>query len=189
MLEQLLLQQQQLTNQVLQMLGRAPASPAAAPIVSASPAHAPRPVKAIPAMALPEGKSHGPFKPIQRSADMALTEEQSKGLSELIARYTKRTGGSKQLAAKNRPILADPRSVTGFKQLWKEMVYQIYTTRSEGSKVWDVDNNEYVDFVMGFGASMFGHRPPFVVKAIHEQLDIGFEIGPIQPLAGEVGPR
>src|SRR5262249_7045356 len=71
-------------------------------------------------------------------------------------------------------------------RLWKEMVYPIVTTRSDGSKVWDVDGNEYVDFVMGFGASMFGHRPPFVVKAVHEQLELGFEIGPIQPLAGEV---
>ena len=36
------------------------------------------------------------------------------------------------------------------------MVYPIYTTRSDGSRVWDVDGNEYIDFVMGFGASMFG---------------------------------
>src|SRR4029079_2200095 len=84
------------------------------------------------------------------------------------------------------PTLADPRSVAGFKLLWKEMIYPFVMTRSDGSRVWDVDGNEYVDFVMGFGASMFGHRPPFVVKAIHEQLDVGFEIGPIQPLAYEV---
>ena len=66
------------------------------------------------------------------------------------------------------------------------MVYPIYTTRSNGCKVWDVDGNEYIDFVMGFGASMFGHRPEFVVKAVREQLDAGFEIGPIQPIVGEV---
>ena len=36
------------------------------------------------------------------------------------------------------------------------------------------------------GASLFGHRPPFVVQALREQLEQGFEIGPIQPLAGEV---
>ena len=82
-------------------------------------------------------------------------------LDALIARYTKRTIGSKRLAEQNRPFLADPRSAAGFKQLWKEMVYPIYTVRSDGSKVWDVDGNEYIDFVMGFGASLFGHRPPF----------------------------
>ncbi len=76
--------------------------------------------------------------------------------------------------------------MAGYKQLWKEMVYPIYINRSEGSKVWDVDGNEYLDFVMGFGASLFGHRPPFVVDAVREQLNQGFETGPIHPMAGEV---
>ena len=96
----------------------------------------------------------------------------------MIDRYTRRTAGSKAIAAKNRPVLADPRSAAGFKQLWKEMVYPIVTTRSNGANLWDVDGNEYVDFVMGFGASLFGHRPPFVVQAVQEQLERGFEIGP-----------
>ena len=176
-LEQLLLQQQQLTNQLLQLLGRQPAAAPAASLPSA-------PALAMPVP--PEMKSHGPFKPLDRAAGMALTPQQSSALETWIARYTRRTAESKRLAAQNRPLLADPRSAAGFKQLWKEMVYPITTTRSDGSKIWDVDGNEYVDFVMGFGASLFGHRPPFVVQAVHEQLDLGFEIGPIQPLAGEV---
>src|SRR6202035_2225462 len=140
----------------------------------------------IPMAMKSEVKSHGPFKPIDRAADMAMSAEQTAVLKDLIARYTKRTAESKKLTIKNRPILADPRSVGGFKQLWKDMVYPIFTTHSDGSKVWDVDGNEYVDFVMGFGASIFGHRPSFVVEAVKKQLDLGFEIGPIQPIAGEV---
>ncbi len=103
-----------------------------------------------------------------------------------LRRYTKRTATSKKLAAQNRSLLADPRSVAGFKSVWKEAVYPIHTIRSDGSKIWDVDGNEYVDFVMGFGASLFGHRPPFVVEAVKAQLDAGFETGPIHPMAGEV---
>ena len=175
-LEQLLQQQQQLTNQLLQLMGRQSAH---SPTFSPVPAAALTPTE-------PAVKAHGPFKPIDRNADKTLSPDQSKALDALIARYTRRTAGSKALAKQNRPILADPRSVSGFKQLWKEMVYPISTTRSDGSKVWDVDGNEYVDFVMGFGASMFGHRPPFVIQALQEQLSLGFEIGPIQPLAGEV---
>src|SRR6202166_4930421 len=184
-LEQILQQQQALTQQVLQLMGRAP-SPAAtsSPVSNPVPAAAATPY--IPMVVKSEVKSHGPFKPIDRAADMAMTAEQTAALKELIARYTKRTAESKKLAIKNRPILADPRSVGGFKQLWKDMVYPIFTTHSDGSKVWDVDGNEYVDFVMGFGASIFGHRPPFVVEAVKKQLDLGFEIGPIQPIAGEV---
>jgi acyl transferase domain-containing protein len=176
-LEQLLQQQQLLTNQVLQLMGRQPVASVAP--TTPGPAAVSMPAKA-------EQKSHGPFKPIDRSAGAGISPEQRAALDDLIARYTRLTAGSKKSAAQNRSVLADPRTVAGFNRQWKEMVYPIVTNRSDGSKVWDVDGNEYVDFVMGFGASMFGHRPPFVVKAVHEQLDIGFEIGPIQPLAGEV---
>ena len=130
-------------------------------------------------------KGHGPFRPIERDSTGGLTNSQQQWLTEFIARYTRRTAGSKALTEKNRPGLADPRSVAGFKQLWKEMVYPIYATRSDGARVWDVDGNEYIDFMMGFGASLFGHRPPFVVEAIQRQLELGFEIGPIQPMVGE----
>ncbi len=130
--------------------------------------------------------SHGPFKPLDRSKSSSLTETQKDLLNAFIARYTERTAGSKALAAKNRPLLADPRSVAGFRSVWKETVYPIHSVRSEGSRIWDVDGNEYVDFVMGFGASLFGHRPPFLVEAVKAQLDTGFETGPIHPMAGEV---
>ena len=185
-LEQILQQQQALTQQLLQLMGRAPAQPAATSSPVSNPVPAAATTSSIPMVVKSEVKSHGPFKPIDRAADMAMTAEQTAALKELIARYTTRTAESKKLAIKNRPILADPRSVGGFKQLWKDMVYPIFTTHSDGSKVWDVDGNEYVDFVMGFGASIFGHRPPFVVEAVKKQLDLGFEIGPIQPIAGEV---
>jgi amino acid adenylation domain-containing protein len=186
---QILQQQQLLTNQILQwMTGQQPAIQSAtanSPTAVAPAAVATqKPVPVVPAK--PEGKSHGPFKPFDRNASLAATPEQTQALHALIERYSKRTAQSKKLAAKNRPFVADPRSASGFNRLWKEMVYPIYTTRSNGCKVWDVDGNEYIDFVMGFGASMFGHRPEFVVKAVRDQLDAGFEIGPIQPIVGEV---
>jgi amino acid adenylation domain-containing protein len=183
-LEQLWRQQQELTQQLLQLMGRPPAV-APAPL-SVAPAAIPAAAPAAAAPAKPEVKTHGPFKPIDKSAGAALSPQQSRALEALIARYVKRTAGSKKYTDQYRPVLADPRSVAGFNRLWKEMVYPIITARSDGSKVWDIDGNEYVDFVMGFGASMFGHRPPFVVQAVHEQLDRGFEIGPLQLLAGEV---
>jgi acyl transferase domain-containing protein len=135
-LEQILQQQQALTQQVLQLMGRAPAQVAApSPVSNAMPASPT--TSSVPMVVKSEVKSHGPFKPIDRAADMAMTAEQTAALKDLIARYTKRTAESKKLAIKNRPILADPRSVGGFKQLWKDMVYPIFTTHSDGSKVWD----------------------------------------------------
>jgi len=104
----------------------------------------------------------------------------------LIDRYTGRTASSKRLTVQNRQTLADPRVVSGFRSQWKEMVYPIVTERSQGSRLWDIDGNEYVDILNGFGPIMLGHAPSFVVEAVERQLRAGFEIGPQSPLAGTV---
>ena len=132
-------------------------------------------------------KPFGPYKPPQKGAGSdVLTATQSDHLAALIERYTRRTPKSKQLIQKNRRSLADPRAVSGFRAMWKEMVYPLVTERSKGSRLWDIDGNEYIDIVNGFGPIMLGHRPDFVVAAIEQQLHDGFETGPQSPLAGEV---
>ena len=65
------------------------------------------------------------------------------------------------------------------------MVYSLVSSRSKGSKLWDIDGNEYIDLVNGFGPTMFGHAPEFVLKAMQEQMNEGFAIGPQTPLAGK----
>ena len=58
------------------------------------------------------------------------------------------------------------------------MVYQIVAERMKGSKMWDVDGNEYIDMVNGFGPNFLGHSPDYVTRAIEKQLGTGLEIGP-----------
>ncbi|MGD0097335.1 MAG: amino acid adenylation domain-containing protein [Terracidiphilus sp.] len=140
------------------------------------------------APAAPAGgiKAHGPFKPVQAGSKDGLTERQREYIQSLIARYTKRTGKSKEYTQTHRAHLTDPRAVAGFRSLWKEMVYPVVSNRSKGSRIWDLDGNEYIDIVNGFGAIMFGHGPEFVTEVIHKQIDLGVEIGPQSSLAGEV---
>ena len=128
----------------------------------------------------------GPYRPFARGATGGLTPRQQQHLDDLIARYTRRTAESRRLTETHRPHLADPRSVSGFRQVWKEMVYPIVVARSSGSRLWDVDGNEYVDLVNGFGMNLFGHSPRFVTAALETQLRLGMEIGPQSPLAGTV---
>jgi glutamate-1-semialdehyde aminotransferase len=66
------------------------------------------------------------------------------------------------------------------------MFYPIVGKRSLGSRIWDVDGNEYIDLLMGFGVNLFGHNPPFVKAALEAQLDQGIQIGPNAELAGVV---
>jgi hypothetical protein len=107
-------------------------------------------------------------------------------LDDFIRRYEARTRGSKSLAQGYRAVLADRRAATGFKFSTKEIVYPIAATRSQGARFWDIDGNEYVDIVMGFGTLLFGHRAPFIIAAIEAQVEKGVHIGPQSEIAGRV---
>jgi amino acid adenylation domain-containing protein len=161
------------------------ASPVAAPSAPVSLA-APVVAPFSNAPAKEEFKPFGPYKPPQKGVSSHVTPQQEEGLRKLIEMYTRLTAKSKSFTQQHRGELADPRVVSGFRSQWKEIVYPIVTDRSQGSRLWDVDGNEYIDILNGFGPIMLGHRPDFVEQAIAKQLHEGFEIGPQTPLAGEV---
>jgi acyl transferase domain-containing protein/glutamate-1-semialdehyde aminotransferase/non-ribosomal peptide synthetase component F len=133
-----------------------------------------------------EFKPFGPYKPPQKGVAGSVTPQQEAGLRTLIDAYSNRTAKSKSFTQQHRRELADPRVVSGFRSQWKEIVYPIVTNRSQGSRLWDLDGNEYIDILNGFGPIMLGHRPNFVEQAIAAQLREGFEIGPQTQLAGEI---
>jgi 4-aminobutyrate aminotransferase / (S)-3-amino-2-methylpropionate transaminase / 5-aminovalerate transaminase len=49
--------------------------------------------------------------------------------------------------------------------------HPIFVARAEGTRIWDVNGKEYLDFTSGIGVLNTGHRHPAVVRAVHEQLD------------------
>lgn len=117
---------------------------------------------------------------------LEMSNSQKEFLNGLIASYNKKTAASKSYTQKNRSIMADPRVVSGFKPLTKEIVYPIVIEKSKGNRLWDLDGNEYIDALNGFGSCFFGHQPDFIKEALHNQVEYGFEVGPQHPLAGEV---
>ena len=129
---------------------------------------------------------HGSFRPMQAKTQHELDDDQKHYIATLIARYVALTPTSKRMTQDARKHLADPRAVAGFRPQWKEMVYPLVTDRAKGSRLWDVDGNEYIDIVNGYGCIMFGHSPEFVVEAAQKQLARGVAIGPQSALAGEV---
>jgi len=135
---------------------------------------------------LAKPKMHGPGARIEKSSSTSLTSAQQAALDRIINRYTARTPESKRQAQEYRRYLSDPRTVSGFTPLLKEMIYPIVVDRSSGSKLWDVDGNEYIDITNGFGSNFFGWSSEFITEAIKAQIDQGIEIGPQTPLAGRV---
>ncbi|MGH6647299.1 amino acid adenylation domain-containing protein [Aquabacterium sp.] len=192
---QLIQQQMQLMAQQLALLsgqGGAPATP------QATLAPAPRMPAASPTTAVAAiepaqpGKTSLVEKPFGASARITLqaqtnfTPEQSQWLDSFIQRYNQRTGQSKDFSQKHRKVMADPRVVTGFNPLWKDLVYPIVVNRSKGASLWDLDGNEYIDLLSCFGGNLLGYQPEAVIGAMQAQLQLGLEVGPQHPLAAEV---
>ncbi|WP_448634065.1 aminotransferase class III-fold pyridoxal phosphate-dependent enzyme [Pedobacter panaciterrae] len=107
-------------------------------------------------------------------------------LKNLIESYNQRTFKSKKYAEESRNYMADPRVVSGFKPLTKELIYPIVINKSSGSKMWDLDGNEYIDVLNGFGSNLLGYQPDVIKKAMHDQIESGYEVGPQHELAAEV---
>ena len=59
----------------------------------------------------------------------------------------------------------------------------VFVDHGKGSKIWDVDGNEYVDFHNGFGVMVVGHAHPLIVKTIAEQAARGTHFA--QPVADD----
>ncbi|MFS8136550.1 MAG: amino acid adenylation domain-containing protein [Thermomonas sp.] len=201
---QVIAQQMQLMAQQIALLsGRNGASLAASTSAPVTPHMvAPTSTSAIPgAQALPAAdpeeaalahtrydvkKAFGAIARIDNQARFQLSDRQQERLDAFIARYVARTRKSKDYTQAHRGNMADPRVVNGFRPLLKEMIYQIVVERSKGAYMWDLDGNDYVDALNGFGMSLFGWQPGFVLEAVKQQLELGYEIGPQHPLAGEV---
>lgn len=47
--------------------------------------------------------------------------------------------------------------------------YPLFVDRASGPYIWDVDGNQYIDFVLGYGSVVLGHAHPEVTRAVIEQ--------------------
>jgi glutamate-1-semialdehyde 2,1-aminomutase len=64
--------------------------------------------------------------------------------------------------------------------------YPIFMERGRGSRIYDVDGNEYIDWMMAFGALPLGHAHPEVVEAITEAVTTGAHFATATPVELEV---
>ncbi len=174
------------TQPVSASIAAASASPKT---VVAAPTKQNQPIAALAELSAEEAaeikKPFGATARIERQAT-ELSSSQAAFLQSLTVRYNKKTAGSKAYTQQHRDHMADPRVVSGFKPLTKEIVYPLVVNRSAGSRLWDIDGNEYIDVLNGFGSTMFGYQPDFMKQALHDQIERGFEVGPQHELAGEV---
>ena len=60
-----------------------------------------------------------------------------------------------------------------------EQPVPLFFERAKGARLYDVDGNEYIDYVMGMGSDIFGHAPDFLIDAVARRMRDG------QSLAGQ----
>jgi iturin family lipopeptide synthetase A len=152
----------------------------AAAVPSADATQSPAPVQAV---------SRGPRVLVSAAGGMAAggkTARQREHVADLTRRFEAATRNSKDLTQRYRIPLADARAVVGFRSATKEMHYPIAARRGSGSRLEDVDGNQYVDISMGFGVLLFGHDAPFITEAVSRHLADGLRLGPRSAQTGEV---
>jgi glutamate-1-semialdehyde 2,1-aminomutase len=83
--------------------------------------------------------------------------------------FIKRQPKSAAMAARARDSLAG-----GVTSSWQITAPQpVWLSHGRGSKIYDVDGNEYVDLHGGYGAALAGHAHPAIVEAVRSQVALG----------------
>jgi glutamate-1-semialdehyde 2,1-aminomutase len=93
--------------------------------------------------------------------------------STLVGEYSSRTRRSRELA--EEALASFPGGIVHDARFFRP--HPIYVERAAGSRKWDVDGNEYVDYVGGHGAMLLGHAHPQVTAAVQRQLEYGTHYG------------
>jgi glutamate-1-semialdehyde 2,1-aminomutase len=101
----------------------------------------------------------------------------------LVDRYTAAFPGSRKRFEAAKGVF--PTGVTHDTRMMEP--FPVYVTHAKGSKKWDVDGHELIDYFVGHGALLLGHSPDDVVKAVQEQMAKGTHHGACHDLEIEWG--
>jgi glutamate-1-semialdehyde 2,1-aminomutase len=88
---------------------------------------------------------------------------------KIIETYKQRTRKSHELHENARQLL--PLGVTSNFRYYEP--YPIFIQRARGSRMWDVDGNEYIDYSMNFGCQLVGHANVQILEALRAQAEHG----------------
>jgi glutamate-1-semialdehyde 2,1-aminomutase len=104
------------------------------------------------------GGTSAPAQPVPALRSLAKSREMFEALSRVMA------GG---VGSADRALVAP---------------HPIFIERGQGSKMWDVDGNEYIDYLLGYGPLVLGHAHPILIEAVDAQMRKGSMYGAAHPL-------
>ena len=93
------------------------------------------------------------------------------------------------LARARRSIPGASQTLSKGADMFVEGAYPVFLERGRGCRVWDVDGNEYVDYILGLASITLGYAYPAVTEAVARQLGEGSIFSLPHPLEVEVAER
>ena len=97
---------------------------------------------------------------------------------EFERKYREKTRRSRDHIEKSKELI--PGGVESNIRLFSP--HPFVSKRAEGPYIFDIDGNRIIDYALGYGPLILGHRHPKVVKAVKEQVDRGSMFGsPTEP--------
>ena len=123
--------------------------------------------------------------------------QQRTGKAELEAQALKRTEVEPQLLIelrKSEAIYEEakkilPSGASSNVRIHKHEPFPVIFNRGKGSRIWDADGNEYIDYLLAYGPLILGHCHPSVINAIREQIQKGTMFGTTTELEVEVAKK
>jgi len=91
----------------------------------------------------------------------------------IVEQYKRTHPGSQRLYERAEEVFAN--GATHIARVFDP--FKPYISHAKGSRKWDVDGNEYIDYTMSHGALILGHSHPEVVHAVQEQMAKGTQYG------------
>jgi glutamate-1-semialdehyde 2,1-aminomutase len=67
--------------------------------------------------------------------------------------------------------------------------YPLYIAHGRGSRIWDADGNQFIDYLLSYGSVILGHAHPGQTEALHTQLDLGTMFGTCNTLEVELAEQ
>src|SRR5438034_10947934 len=122
-----------------------------------------------------EGAQHG--RGNSMSGEAALSDDRAEIDLDLVEELTKRETAAldrkhaRSIAYRQEAARHLPGGVSSSWQSWPP--HPIYVDRGLGSRVWDIDGNEYVDYHNGYGVMVMGHAHPKIVEAVQRRAALG----------------
>ena len=105
--------------------------------------------------------------------------------ASVTQQYARRTGNSRRLF--DRASLVFPGGFT--RSPFVHGPYPTFFVRAEGCRIWDVDGNEYSDYVNNLGPLLLGHNHPRVMQRVKECMDRGLTMGTMSPWEVELAEK